>query len=158
MRIINTKCWVDWKTGKGLRRTEQTSFNVSFQKKKIFSHVTGSLEYNNVTEDPGSFLLFILLVSMCVLHIHMYGSSITCTVQASHVYLPSPGAGKGPFLLHVGLFKKVSYDLEASHPQPPGLTGPTWHAYPYTRQWQRHWDQYDRYFHSGFAQGAVAQR
>ena len=68
-----------------MRRTEQTSFNVSFQKKKVFSHVTGSLEYNNFTEDPGSFLLFILLVSMCVLHTHMYGSSITCMVQASHV-------------------------------------------------------------------------
>ena len=36
------------------------------------------------------------------------------------MYLLSPGAGKGPFLLHVGLFKKVSYVLEASHPQPPG--------------------------------------
>lgn len=41
-------------------------------------------------------------------------------VQASRVVLLSPGAGKGPFLLRVGLLKKVSYVLEASRPQPPG--------------------------------------
>ena len=113
MRVINIKCWVDWKTEKG-KRTVQASFNVSFQEKKNVLYVTRSPETQQLHRRTQVHSCFSFCWSQCVFLM------FTCMVQVSHVVLLSPGGGKGPFLLHVGLLKKVSYVLEASCPQPPG--------------------------------------
>lgn len=114
MRVINIKCWVDWKTEKGLRRTVQASFNVSFQEKKNVLLCNKKSRGTTASQKTQVHSCFSFCWSQCVF------LTFTCMVQASHVVLLSPGAGKGPFLLHVGLLKKVSYVLEASCPQPPG--------------------------------------
>lgn len=129
MRIINTKCWVDWETEKGLRRTAQTSFNVSFQKKKkkMFSHVTGSLEARLHQRPRFIPALHSNGLNVCSFHSHVR--------FRHHMYLLSPGAGKGPFPPHVGLFLKSELCLRSIPSSTPRrLTGPIWHACPYTRQ------------------------
>ena len=116
MRIINTKCRVEWKTEKGLRRTTQTSFNVSFQEKKM--------AFSCNKKSRGSTTSWKTLV--CSFSSFCWSQNVffmvTCwllIIQVSRVYLPSPGVEEGPFLPCVGLFKKVSSVLEAPHPQPP---------------------------------------
>lgn len=153
MRIISTKCWVDWETEKGLRRTAQTSFNVSFQKKK--KNVLSCNRKSRGTTSPKTQVhsCSSFCWSQCVFFL------FTCTVQASHVFLLSPGAGKGPFPPHVGLLKKVSYVLEASHPQPPGdWLDPHDMPVPIPGSDKGNGTNMTRYFHSGFVQGAVAQQ
>lgn len=151
MRIINAKCWVDWETEKGLRRTAQISFNVSFQKKKMFSHVTGSLEARLHQRPRFIPALHSNGLNVCSFHSHVR--------FRHHMYLLSPGAGKGPFPPHVGLFKKVSCVLEASHPQPPGdWLDPHDMPVPIPGSDKGNGTNMPRYFHSGFVQGAVAQQ
>lgn len=114
MRIINIKCWVDWKIEKGLRRTAQASSNVLFQEKKNVLSRNKKSRGTATSQKTQVHSCSSFCWSQCVF------LTFTCMVQESHVVLLSPGAGKGPFLLHVGLLEKVSYVLEASRPQPPG--------------------------------------
>lgn len=97
-------------------------------------------------KNPGSLLLFILLVSMCVPYVHMYGSGITCSLTKSR-------GRERTISSTCGSSEKSELCLRSIlSPTPRRLTGARWHACLYTNTDRGSGTNMTSYLHSGFIQ------